>query len=118
MNLLVPCAAGVEASVKRQLKRLGYGDCPAHCGRVSLEGDWRDIARLNVFLRSGERVLLVIGTFEAHNFDELFDGVFALPWEEYLSPHSRILMDGKCVRSTIMAVKATAASQKRRSSAD
>lgn len=106
MNLLVPCAAGVEASVKRQLKRLGYGDCPANSGRVSLEGDWHDIARLNVFLRSGERVLLVIGTFEAHNFDELYDGVFALPWEEYLSSHSRILMDGKCVRSTIMAVKA------------
>jgi len=106
MKLLVPCAAGVEASVKRQLKSLGYGDCPAHNGRVSLNGDWRDLARLNVFLRSGERVLLVVGEFPAKSFDELYCGVNALPWEEYLTPHSRILMDGKCVKSTVMAVKA------------
>lgn len=106
MNLLLPCATGVEASVKRQLKSLGYGDCPAKNGRVSLEGDWRDIARLNVFLRSGERVLLVVGSFVAYTFDELFAGVHDLPWEEYLTAHSHILMDGKCVKSTLMAIKA------------
>jgi len=108
MQLLIPCAAGLEATVKRQLKKLGYGDCKADDhGRISLNGDWHDVARLNVFLRSGERVLVALGQFPVWTFDELFEGVFSLPWEEYLSSHSRILMDGKCYRSKLMAVKAT-----------
>ena len=106
MKLLIPAAVGIEASVKRQLNKLGYGDCPANGGRISLEGDWSDVARLNVNLRSGERVLIELGSFPAHTFDELFEGVFLLPWEEYLTPHSKIEMDGKCVRSNLMAVKA------------
>lgn len=107
MKLLVPCAAGLEATVKRQLNQLGYGDCPAYNGRIFLEGGWEDIARLNVFLRSGERVLLSLATFKAATFDELFEGVFSVPWEEYLTPHSKILMDGNCRKSKLMAVKPT-----------
>ncbi|MDE6274322.1 MAG: class I SAM-dependent RNA methyltransferase [Clostridiales bacterium] len=105
-TLLIPVAAGVEASVKRQLKNLGYGDCPAIGGRVRLSGDWSDIARLNVFLRAGERVLLSVGEFPARSFDELFDGISSLPWEEFLTPHAKILMDGKSVKSTLAAIKA------------
>ena len=48
MKLLIPCAAGVEGTVKRQLIKLGYGDRPAVNGRISLEGGWEDVARLNV----------------------------------------------------------------------
>lgn len=106
MRLLIPCAAGLEASVKRQLKSLGYGDCPALDGRIALDGDFYDIARLNVFLRSGERVLIELGNFPAATFDELFDGVYALPWEEYLSSHSLIRMDGKSFKSALCAIKA------------
>ena len=107
MKLYIPVASGVEASVKRQLRQLGYGDCPALSGRICLEGGWQDVARLNVCLRAGERVLIGVGEFPSPDFDALFEGVSALPWEEYLSPHSRILMDGKCVKSNLMAVKAT-----------
>lgn len=104
--LQIPVAAGVEAAVKRQLYKLGYGDCPAENGRISLWGDWADVARLNVFLRAGERVLLVAGRFRATTFDELFDGVFSLPWERFMSAHTKIMLDGKCVKSRLMAVKA------------
>ena len=106
MKLLIPVAAGLEASVKRQLKKMGYVDCPATGGRIALEGGWEDVARLNVFLRSGERVLIALGEFPAPTFDALFDGVRALPFEEFLSPHSKILIDGKCVKSELMAIKA------------
>lgn len=106
MKLLIPVASGLESVVKRQLTRLGYENARAQNGRISLEGDFSDIARLNVFLRSGERVLLCLGEFPASTFDELFEGVFSLPWEEYLSPHSQILMDGKSQKSNLGAIKA------------
>ena len=52
-------------------------------------------------------MLISLGEFPARTFDELFDGVLNLPFEEYLSPHSQIRMDGKCFKSALMAVKAT-----------
>lgn len=107
MKLLIPVASGAEASVKRELKRLGYGDCPASNGRISLEGGWEDVARLNLRLRGGERVLIRLAEFPANAFGDLFEGVFSVPWEEYFTPHTKIIMDGKCVRSALMAVKAS-----------
>lgn len=106
MILQVPAATGVEAAVKREIERMGLGHAPAVRGRVTLEGDWNTVARLNVSLRAGERVLLVVGEFPAATFDELFEGVFRLPWEEYLSPHVRIRIDGKSVKSKLAAIKA------------
>ena len=105
MKLSVPVAFGVEASVKRQLRQLGYGDCPALQGRIRLNGDWLDVARLNINLRAGERVLVELAEFPAPDFDALFDGVYSIPWEEYIGADFRILMDGKCVNSRLMAIK-------------
>lgn len=107
MKLSIPAASGVEASIKRELRALGYGDCPAVQGRLILEGDWEDIARLNVRLRAGERVLLVLAQFSVPDFNALFEGVRAIPWEEYFTPHTRVLMDGKCRESALMAIKTT-----------
>lgn len=106
MNILIPTASGIEASVKREIERLGLGHAPAERGRIKLCGDWETVARLNVFLRAGERVLCEIGRFSARSFNELFEGVFALPWEEYLTPHAKILLNGKSVKSKLGAVKA------------
>ena len=53
MQLLIPAAAGLEGVVKRQLLSLGYPKAPAENGRLALEGDWEDVARLNVFCRAG-----------------------------------------------------------------
>lgn len=113
MRLLIPCAAGVEASVKRQLISLGYGECPAIHGRIHTEGDFSDVARLNVFLRSGERVLIELGSFPAATFDELYNGVFALPWEEFFTAHTCIRMDGKAYKSKLGAIKAAGGIAKR-----
>ena len=105
MKLLIPVAAGLEQITKRQLLSLGYEKAPAENGRLELDGDWQDVARLNIFLRSGERVLLLLSRFPARTFDELYEGVYAIPWEEYLSMDSKILMDGKSVQSTLAAIK-------------
>lgn len=106
MKLLIPVASGLEQITKRQLFSLGFEKAPAENGRIEVEGDWQDVARLNVFLRSGERVLIVLQRFPATTFDELYEGFYAIPWEEYLTVESKILMDGKSVLSRLAAVKA------------
>lgn len=107
MKLLIPVASGLEQITKRQLFSLGYEKAPADNGRIEIEGDWQDVARLNVFLRSGERVLILLSRFHATSFDELYEGVYAIPWEDWLTVDSRILMDGKSVQSALAAIKAT-----------
>ena len=107
MKLLIPVAAGLEQTVKRQLFRLGFEKAPAYDGRIEVDGDWLDVARLNLFLRSGERVLIKLAEFPATTFDELFDGVYAINWENWLETDSKILMDGKSVSSTLGAIKAS-----------
>lgn len=107
MELMIPCASGLEAIVKRQLAQLGYPHAPAENGRLNLTGDWSDVARLNVFLRSGERVLIKLLSFHAETFDELFDGVYGIPWENWLDLHSLVLIDGKSVKSKLGAIKAS-----------
>lgn len=106
MKLLIPVASGLEQTTKRQLFSLGYEKAPADNGRIEVEGEWQDIARLNVFLRSGERVLIVLARFHAVTFDELYEGFYSIPWENWLTVESKILMDGKSVQSQLAAIKA------------
>ena len=106
MKLLIPVASGMEQITKRQLSMLGFEKAPADNGRIEVDGDWQDIAKLNVFLRSGERVLILLSRFSATTFDELYEGIYAIPWEDWLTVESKILMDGKSVQSQLAAIKA------------
>ena len=104
MNLLVPSAVGIEAVVKRQLYALGYPDTRAINGRVELNGcNWKDVARLNMFLRSGERVLVRLARFEAADFDALFDGLSAIDWCDWIDREGRVTVVTKSVDSKLFA---------------
>lgn len=104
MNLLVPSAVGIEAVVKRQLNALGYPDTRAINGRVELNGfNWKDVARLNMFLRSGERVLVRLARFEAADFDALFDGLSAIDWCDWIDREGRVTVVTKSVDSKLFA---------------
>ncbi len=83
-QLIVPCHFGLEAVTKREIYDLGYEITRVEDGRITFEGDAEAICRANVFLRTAERVLLQVGRFHAETFDELFEGIKALPWEEYI----------------------------------
>ncbi len=107
MKLLIPVASGLEQITKRQLFSMGFEKAPADNGRIELEGTWEDVAKLNLCLRSGERVLIVLKKFPAATFDELYEGVYSIPWEDWLTVDAKILMDGKSVQSTLAAIKAT-----------
>lgn len=83
-DLVVPCHFGLEAVTKREIYDLGYEITKVEDGRVTFTGDAEAICRANIFLRGAERVLLLVGRFHATTFDELFEGIKALPWEAYI----------------------------------
>ena len=83
-ELMVPCHFGLEAVLKREIYDLGYEILQVEDGRVSFLGDAEAVCRANIFLRTAERVLLQVGRFHAETFEELFQGIRSLPWEDYL----------------------------------
>lgn len=83
-ELIAPCHFGLEAVLKREILELGYEISSVEDGRVTFQGDAEAIAIANVFLRTAERILLKVGSIHAETFDELFEGIKSLEWEEYL----------------------------------
>lgn len=83
-ELIAPCHFGLEAVLKREIYDLGYDITKVEDGRVTFIGDEEAICRANVFLRTAERILLKAGQFHAETFDELFEGIKAIPWEDYI----------------------------------
>lgn len=88
-TLMVPCHFGLEAVLKREIYDLGYEILKTEDGRVTFEGDDEAIAMANIHIRTGERVLLVVGSFKAYTFEEFFDKVEALPWENYIPKNGK-----------------------------
>ena len=95
---IAPCHFGLEAVLKREIIELGYEITSVEDGRVTFIGDAEAVCRANVFLRTAERILIKVGQFHAEtfdelirhaDFDELFEGTKALPWEEYLPQNAK-----------------------------
>ncbi len=89
LTLIAPCHFGLESVLKKEVYDLGYEITRVEDGRVSFEGDAEAIARANIFLRTAERVLVEVGRFHAETFDELFEGIRALPWEAWIPEDGR-----------------------------
>ena len=105
LNLSVTCASGVEKVLKSEIKRLGYGqDFSTINGCLELSGTQLDVARLNLNLRTADRVYIKVGEFNALSFDELFDGVKNLAWENYFPKDAFVTVNGKCVKSKLFAI--------------
>lgn len=105
-TLCVTAASGVEAVTKKELFRLGYGNVPAVNGAMEFKGDADDVARLNMFLRTADRVYIKLAEFSAETFDELFDGVYLAPWGDFLPEDAKIIVNGKSVKSKLFALSA------------
>ena len=100
-NLIATAAAGLEAVVGREVRELGY-DCQVENGRVRFQGDVRAIIETNLWLRAADRIKIIVGSFPAKTFEELFQGVFALDWEHYLPLGARFpISKAKCVKSKL-----------------
>lgn len=104
MEICVTSASGIEAVTKRELyKIIGKEDLSAINGRIKFEGDESDVAKCNLNLRTGNRVEIVLGGFKAETFDDLFDGVKSIPFEEYIDRDGKIIVSAKSVQSKLFA---------------
>ncbi len=81
---IAPCHFGMEAVLKNEIRDLGYEIVLVEDGKVTFTGDESAIARTNTFLRTAERILIKTAQFQATTFDELFEAVKAVPWENYI----------------------------------
>ena len=115
MILTVPCLFGLESLVADEMKRLQLKNVRAENGRVHCEGGMEDIARLNINLRCGARVLMELGSFVAKDFESLFQGVLALPWEDYIPRDGEFPVKGYSIDSTLHSVPACQAIAKKAS---
>ena len=100
-EIVVTTLLGVEAFVAREIKRLGYGNVKTEDGRVTFWGDMTAVARANMWIRTGERVLIKVGEFYAETFDELFENVKALEWERWLTRESAFPVKGYTLKSQL-----------------
>lgn len=89
IELAAPCHFGLESVLKREITDLGYEIGAVEDGKVAFVGDEAAIARANLYLRTAERVLLKVGSFEARTYDELFEQTKALPWEQYIPKNGK-----------------------------
>ena len=104
LTLCVPCLFGLEGLVADELRRLSMRDVQAENGRVLFCGDQTDLARANLQLRTGERVLVVVGTCKAESFDQLFEGVRGLAWEQYIPMDGAFPVKGHTLNSKLFSV--------------
>lgn len=107
MKICVTTASGVEAATKRELYKItGIKDLAAIDGRITFDGDIETVAKCNLYLRTANRVEIIVGEFRADDFDKLFDGIKAVPWEEYMPKDASIVVSAKSVMSKLFAYSA------------
>jgi len=103
-SMTVPCLLGVEGLCADEARRLGMREVRAENGRVTFTGEGIDIARANIGLRTGERVLVKVGETPASTFEELFEGVKAMPWEEYVPMNGLFPVKGYSLNSKLHSI--------------
>ena len=107
LQYAVPTLFGLEGLCADEMRRLGLDRVQAENGRVLCQGSGEDLARLNLNLRTGERVLLVLGSFPVGGgdaIDKLFEGTKALPWEQFIPREGQFPVKGHCLNSDLHSV--------------
>ena len=104
LTYLAPCHFGLESVLAGELKRMGAGEVRAENGRVLFSGDYHLLARANLCLRTAERVMILLGSFPARSFEELFQGVKALPLEDFIGRKDAFPVKGWALNSQLHSV--------------
>ncbi|ALS20967.1 MULTISPECIES: THUMP domain-containing class I SAM-dependent RNA methyltransferase [Paenibacillus] len=106
IEIIATSPMGLEAVVAREVRNLGYDQVTVENGRVTFVGDYLAICRANLWLRTADRVLVKMGQFKAATFDELFEGVKALPWPDWIPEDGEFPVEGRSHKSQLSSVPA------------
>lgn len=103
-TMVATCLLGVEGLVANELKFMGANEVSAENGRVVFKGDSNILARANICSRYAERILILLDTFYAKSFPQLFDGVSRINWSDYIGENDKFPVKGTCLSSQLMSV--------------
>ncbi|MDU6783582.1 class I SAM-dependent RNA methyltransferase [uncultured Peptoniphilus sp.] len=104
IKLIATTNMGLEAVTKRELIDLGYEDLKVCDGKIEINCKLEDIAILNLKLRTAERILLLVDSFKAETFEELFDKVFEIRWWDYLGEEDNFIIQGRSRKSKLFSI--------------
>lgn len=104
MEFAVPCLFGLEGLAGDELRRLNMENVRVENGRVLFSGDQEAMAKANLWLRTGERVLIVLADFPAVTFEEVFQGVYHTALEQFIPKDGVFPVKGHCLNSKLMSV--------------
>ncbi len=104
LKLVATCLFGLERLLGEEIEALGYERISTIDGRVTFIGDEQAVALSNVFLRFAERVYILVGSFEATTFTELFDGVYSLAWDDYVGKLDAFPVKGHSIKSKLFSI--------------
>ena len=103
-NFIATAAFGLEAVVKREVESLGFSNIKGADGRIDFTGPIETIATANLWLRSADRLLLIVGQFNAVTFEELFEQTKTLPWQDWITKDGKFTVLAKSVKSKLFSV--------------
>ncbi|SDN32455.1 THUMP domain-containing class I SAM-dependent RNA methyltransferase [Alkalicoccus daliensis] len=103
-TLLATATMGLEAIVGKEVKALGFENVQVENGRVRFEADEAGIAKANLWLRTADRIKLLVGEFKAVTFDELFEQTKALPWSDFIAKDAEFPVLGRSVKSELFSI--------------
>ena len=103
-QLVATCLFGLEHLLGEEIDALGYERISTIDGRVTFLGDEEAVALSNIFLRYAERVFIKLGSFRAESFTELFDGVYSLPWGDFIGKLDAFPVKGHSIKSTLFSI--------------
>ena len=104
IKFTAPCLFGVESIAASELERMDIKNVRAENGRVSFEGDMNTLARANICSRYLERICINVGEFDAVSFEELFQGVKSLPWENFIGKNDAFPVNGYSLNSALFSI--------------
>lgn len=104
LELIATATFGLEAVVKRELQNLGFKIIKSEDGKITYNADEYGIAKSNLWLRTADRVMIKMGEFKALEFEDLFQGVKAIPWEKFIDEDGNFKVDCSSVKSKLSSV--------------
>ena len=106
LELIATATFGLEAVVKREIENLGYKILKSEDGKITFLGDERAVVRANLWLRSADRVQIKMAEFMAYEFEDLFQQIKGIAWEEWIPIDGKFIMNGSSVKSKLSSVPA------------